>query len=68
VAITTSATSAIGRSFSGTITTGGEMRVRDGFDNELWTTHFEPATAHFVRIADFITPTDDRLNTLTLGR
>jgi hypothetical protein len=46
----------IGHSLTGTIDTSGDIRATDAFDGELWTTHFGPATANAIRLADFLYP------------
>jgi len=46
----------LANSFTGTITAGGDIRLTDGYDGETWTTYYGPATADFIKIADFIVP------------
>lgn len=51
----------IGRFFTGSINTDGNMRLTDAFDGELWTTYYGPVTRNSIRIADFVrrpTPSD----------
>jgi len=55
VAITTTLPAA-GRFLTGSIKPNGDMRLTDALDGELWTTHFGPATANSMRIADFLMP------------
>ena len=46
----------LANSFIGTITIRGDMSLTDGYDGEHWTTYYGPATADFIKIADFIVP------------
>jgi len=46
----------VGKSFTGTITTAGEMSLTDGYDGESWTSYFGAARTNYIKIADFITP------------
>jgi hypothetical protein len=56
VSIRTDLPPGLGNSFTGTITPGGDMSLTDGYDGESWTTYYGPATADFIKIADFIVP------------
>lgn len=39
---------------TGTIREDGHMRMIDAYDGEIWTTHWEPATEHHIRLADYV--------------
>jgi hypothetical protein len=49
----------IGARLTGTIDAAGSMVLIDGFDGEIWTTFFGPATAASVTVADFLRPPSD---------
>ncbi|MFT5122600.1 MAG: hypothetical protein ACI9QL_004874 [Candidatus Omnitrophota bacterium] len=54
ITISTDLPADIGANFTGSINSKGKLTLTDGFDGEVWTTFFGPATTNFVKIADFI--------------
>ncbi len=54
VTIETTKQSGIARSFSGTIKSSGHMTMLDSFNNQTWTTLYEPASGASIILADFV--------------
>lgn len=55
VVINTTKNSTPGQFFTGTISSSAYLTLTDGSDGETWTSHFGPATASSINIADYIT-------------
>ena len=55
VVINTTKSSAPGQLFTGTISSSAYLTLVDGADGEIWTSHFGPATAGSINIADYVT-------------
>lgn len=56
VIIKTSRADGVGKSFTGSISTDGEMILTDAFDGETWTTYYGPSDSSQITIADYLYP------------
>ena len=57
-----------GHYFTGSLSKDGDMYLIDHYDNEIWTTHFGPATATHVLIADYVSVASGDLYIIDLSR
>lgn len=67
ISISTNSPYSYARSFSGKISSSGNIKVRDGHTGEIWTTHSGAASASSIRLFDWVNDFTD-LDRLELSR